>query len=520
MVADRARSDSADEPWRVRVRSRGEPWRILGAGVLLGREHVLTCAHVAQAEEDLVVDLVGLEGIPSSAARITDGMCVPPMKDGLRGDVALLVLATPQPYGIGATLRRVALTWDRPVRTFGYPAGLELGVWTRLTLAGRAGVEWLQMNRRSRDEQRVRAGFSGAGVVDETTRGVLGIVVSEYTDDAAGLSWMLPVEAIGTYLPRISEWVVGDSGIDPVLTPRVPDAGRARAVDAIADWLDRRDEGAAVLIVVGSDIDAVRQAVFLSSTPTASLGTRGMVDLALDVGGLSVEQVSHRIIHRAGLAEVGTTGAAERVRANAPPMTIVADGVDEAERPESLLDEVFKPLVDSGARLVLGFRHDDSASLAMARSLAADLVANRLDGFTERITKLIEAGRLRKAGPVVSRAADLRLRLSMLRRAATENSALVADRLVGFERRLAMAEHDLADADHRADAVAADEGLLDAAKAKAAAGGLAEHLGLAALHDSAVALLSADPVDQALAHAAVLAYLDAVRRELDGGGRA
>lgn len=480
---------------------------------------MLTCAHVVQDAGDLVVDLVGLEGIPSSAARIADGMCEPPTKDGQRGDVALLVLATPQPDGIGATLRQVALTWDRPVRAFGYPVGLELGVWARMTLSGRAGVEWLQLNRRSRDEQRVRAGFSGAGVVDESSDGVLGIVVSEYTDDAAGLSWMLPVEAIGTYLPGISRWVVGDNGIDPVFAPRAPDAGRAGAVAAIAQWLDRRDEGAAMLIVVGRDIDAVRQAVFLSSTPTASLGTRGVVDLALDVGGLSVEQVSHRIVHRAGLAEVGSTGSAGLVRDSAPPMTIVADGVDEAQRPEALVEEVLKPLVDSGARLVLGFRHNDSASLTMARTLAAELVTNRLDVFEKRITPLIEGGRRHQADPLVGRATELRLRLSMLRRAAAEDSAMVADRLVGFDRAVARAERDLADADRRADGLAADEGLLDAAKAKAAAGGLIEHVGLAARYDSAVALLNAVPVDQVAAHAAVLAYLNAVRRELNGGGR-
>src|SRR5256885_6627463 len=191
MVA--GRGPHGNEPWRVRVRSRADPVRIHGAGVLLDREHVLTCAHVAMAEPELAVDLVGLEGIPSSDAWIVNGLCVPPFADEQRGDVALLKLGVPQPDGIGATLARAALTWDRPVHALGYPnnPGLDIGVWARMTLAGRVGVEWLQMNRRSGGEQRVRAGFSGAGVADEQTGNVLGIVVSEYTDDAAGLSWML-----------------------------------------------------------------------------------------------------------------------------------------------------------------------------------------------------------------------------------------------------------------------------------------------------------------------------------------
>src|SRR5690348_12072804 len=146
MVAGRGPFVGGDEPWRVRVRSGASPSRIVGAGVLLDREHVLTCAHVATAVSTLVVDMVGLAGAPSSEARIAAGLCVPPDAGGQRGDVALLRLGVPQPGGIGVTLRRAALTWDRHVHTLGYPdePGLEIGVWARMTLAGRAGVEWLQ----------------------------------------------------------------------------------------------------------------------------------------------------------------------------------------------------------------------------------------------------------------------------------------------------------------------------------------------------------------------------------------
>src|SRR5215470_8411976 len=96
-----------DEPWRVWVRSRAMPLQVLGAGVLLGREHVLTCAHVATADAHLAVDMVRLDGMPSSDARIADGLCVPSFAGGHRGDVALLKLSVPQPDGIGATLRRM-----------------------------------------------------------------------------------------------------------------------------------------------------------------------------------------------------------------------------------------------------------------------------------------------------------------------------------------------------------------------------------------------------------------------------
>lgn len=497
---------------------------ILGAGVLLDREHVLTCAHVAMADKELAVDMVGLAGVPSSEARIVDGLRVEATA-GERGDVAVLKLSTPQPDGIGATLRRAALTWDRPVHTLGYPQGrgLEIGVWARMTLAGRAGVEWLQMNRRSDGEQRVRAGFSGSGVADDATGDVLGIVVSEYTDDAAGLSWMLPVEAIAAYLPLVAEWVVGDSGIDPVFTPLAGHTDREGRARKLADWLAQRDDGAAVVIVVGPDLDVVRYAVALSSgrstTVEESGAIAGGVDLALDVRGRTVEEVSRRIVDRAGLAMDEASTSSERVRAGTPPMTIVVEGVDEAEQPEALLDDVLKPLVDSGARLVLGFRHGDSASLAAARVLADDTVAGRLAAFATRIAALVGAEKRRALGSQSARATQLRLRLTALRRAAAMDSALVAGRLVEFERAIARAERDLRAANRLGDAISADLGLLEAWKVKAADGGLVEHIGLAAAYRKAYELLTTESVDHAIAHAAVRVYQDTVRQALAKGER-
>jgi serine protease Do len=504
MSAGRGPFPHGNELWRVRVRSRAEPGRILGAGVLLDREHVLTCAHVAMAAAELAVDVVGLDGVPSSDAWIVDGLCVPPFANEQRGDVALLKLGVPQPEGIGAPLRRAALSWDRLVHALGYPnnPGLEMGVWARMTLAGQVGVEWLQMNRRHVGEQRVRKGFSGAGVADDETGEVLGIIVSEYTDDAAGLSWMLPVEAIITHLPLVSEWAVGDSAIDPAFDAR--DADLTGPVAQFAGWLARRFEGAAVLIVVGPDVVAVRKAVALSSPKTADLGP---VDLALDVVGQTVEEVSRRILNRAGLGVDNARTSSERLQAGTPPMTIVATGIDEAKEPEALLGNVFTPLVESGARVVLGFRHNDSASLAMARTLAAETVAGRLDACGARITAL-EAGNLGAA------VAELRLQLTAMRMAAAEDTAMVAERLTKFEQRIAKAERALRTANRSAAAISDHRGLLTATQARAAAGGLIEDLELAAKYRVAAEVLAADPVDEAAAHAAVRAYQDAVRRAL------
>ncbi|PRY44861.1 S1 family peptidase [Umezawaea tangerina] len=523
MIVGRGRSGPfayGDEPWRVRVRDRSPHGPVLGAGVLLDRLHVLTCAHVALAAEELAVDLVGLDGVPSSDAAVVDGMCVPPGEDE-RGDVAVLRLATPQRAGLGATLRRAMPTWDRPVHALGYPQGrgLEIGVWARMTLAGRAGVEWWQMNRRSEGEQRVRAGFSGSGVADDATGEVLGIVVSEYTDDTAGLSWMLPVDAITAHLPFASEWAVGDSGIDPIFTAPAGHGDGNGPTRELVDWLLGRDAAAAVLILVGPDLDVVRRAVAESTRRTATeAGVRG-VDLALDVAGRTVDEVSRRIVDRAGLAVGASSTPGERVREGTPPMTIVVDGVDEADEPEALVDDVLKPLVDSGARLVLGFRQDGSAGLAAAKSLADDTIAGRLDRLADRITAVARREGPRPLGSSDTHSTVLRLRLTALRKAAAAHSALVANRLTAFERAVASAEREVGRTARRSAAVAADRGLLEAWKAKAFDAGLVEDIGLAAAYRRAHGLLTAETVDQAAAHAALRAYQDAVREALAKGDR-
>lgn len=483
---------------------------------MLGREHVLTCAHVALGAPDLAVDMMGLDGKPGLDAQVVEDLCVPESPDHQRGDVALLKLGKPLPDGNGATLRRATMTWDRPVCALGYPDGIPYGVWARMTLAGQVGFEWVQMNRRSEVEQRVRAGFSGSGIVDGLTGDVLGIVVTEYTDDNAGLSWMLPTDAIMTYLPLVSEWAVGDSGVDPSFARPVHNverAGRtAELTKVLVDWFRRRQDGPAVLVVLGQDLDAVRQAVTLSHPNSADLAP---VDLALDVEGQTVDEVSRRIANRVGLPQGDARTPGERLSVGTPPMTVVAIEVDRAEEPEALLDEVFTPMVRNGARIVLGFRDGDSTSMTMARTLVTDAIMARLNGFDTRIAALAMAG-----DRLADHVTELRVRLTELRLAVPEDPERVAERLLPrFDRRIAKVERELATQDRCAAAISADRGLLEATKARAADGGLVEHAELAQLYRAAIQLLTENPVDEVAVHTAVRVYGDAVRQTLATGSK-
>jgi hypothetical protein len=204
----------AVEPWRVRV-SRTDG-RICGAGVLIDRLRVLTCAHVvAQA---LGVDLRGgtptgtirvefpsLGGVSRLATVAADGW-VPMAPDG-RGDVAVLVLDEPAPPRlVPAGLARCGPLENRMVRAYGHPVGIDDGVWAVTKLVGFGGPsgEWVQIDGQTVTGRRVEGGFSGAGAIDDRSGAVVGLIVAEDAQAANKVAWMIPMELVAAYLPFLA----------------------------------------------------------------------------------------------------------------------------------------------------------------------------------------------------------------------------------------------------------------------------------------------------------------------------
>ncbi|WP_394618702.1 trypsin-like peptidase domain-containing protein [Lentzea sp. JNUCC 0626] len=516
-----------DEPWRVRVLDADGG--VLGAGVLLGETHVLTCAHVVPEGADHVF----VDRMRGAAVRadVRQEHFVPPLEDR-RGDVALLDLVGPV-EGAGAMLRRTALRRNLVVRTAGFPGPVHDGVSVLARLAGRGGPghEWVQLNRDSANEYPVTSGFSGAGVVEDADgrRAVIGIVVGEFANDVAHLAWMIPVETILVHLPGVARWAVGGAPLDDgfVGTPDVEQVGLARA---LAGWLDRHHSRDVVMVVVGRDREVLHRAVGLStvesrpensSAPKGTVPAVGSVDLAIAASHQTVEQVSRRIIDRAGVEPDESSTPSEQVRAGTPPMTVVIDGVDDAEQPEVLLQEVLKPLVEQGSRVVLGFRRESSPSLTAARSWELGSLTGRLDHINDEIKVLAAQEELldRHHREVVHRAAGLRMRLVRLRAAVgrldaqsvrplleeTEGSLARASRRTG---QAARAVEELLERRREA------AGLLNAYQAKADGGGLVEDTGLAGLYRRAHDLLARGLDDVQPAEEAVRGYGAAVRQAL------
>ncbi|TCC00296.1 serine protease [Micromonospora zingiberis] len=522
----------------------------------LDERHVLTCAHVvgAAGEPDphdglpawpVDVDLVGQPGVPTVSARVVPGCWAPPTSDG-RGDVALLELVTPLPHGPFAPLRRVRPSGRRVV-VCGYPDTLEHGVYVRARLAGRSGAgrERVQMDSSTTGPQIIQ-GFSGAAVTDESTGHVVGMVVSTYGNSdggqdavaghapASGLSWMIPVETILHYLPRVGDWVSGRPSVD--LDFRLPDQTPVDAPSArrIADFFGHRLPANVLVIVTvhpeSGTAAAVRRAAVFSSRefrppsgrdadPDGELAVPpvGSIDLAVEAAGRRTGDVSQQIADWIG----ATDGPAGDAGHATPPQALIINNIDEADEPEKLLSTVVLPLVDQAPardlRMLLTFR---SESVPLRITLLARRVESLRDvEETARRSYQDVAARVADPPQVPSRATPLRMRLTALRAAAAHDRDSLAAGLASTERATDRALREAEAVRQRLVALQESwselRGRLDGFLAMAVRHRLAEDPVLSPIYRSAYELLFDGPCELAAAEAAVRRFSDAVLTRIE-----
>jgi hypothetical protein len=426
--------------------------------MLVGARQVLTCAHVVSDRTDSVpesmvfVDFVSVSGTPWVTARVAEGGWIP-VNDDESGDLALLDLDGEASSKVTAPLLRLPMPdRGRPVHAFGFPEGAEqLGIEASAKLAGEGGPggEWIQLNSESNDT-RVTGGFSGAGVVDDTTRGVIGMVVMEYVREQPTVSWMIPVETILRHLPRLAGCVAGPTAVDRELatvahvSPAQGDVARR-----YGRWFRRA--GPPVRLVVtgeqGSSVSrGLRSMIVLADREQRprdagrpgerSVPPIGGVDLAVDAAKKTVKELSARVAERFGSSTDPRRGV---------PATFVVYGVDAAEDPDALLRDLLKPLADKGMRLLLAFRRETSSAWELARSLwpggndpddHPDVTRTRLADLAALIAAIAEqedelrryrayvAERISDVPDLPQRAFAVRARLSAVRAAPTDTAGL------------------------------------------------------------------------------------------------
>lgn len=551
---------SVDAPWRVRIRSAdGE---VLGAGILVCGGQVLTCAHVISPDtgvttphQRVFVDFVGLPDTPSARAWVSADCWIPP-RDVVRGDVALLELDRDRREGLPEAPLRRQLVSGSHVGTCGYPAGAEVpGVWAKAEVARHGAGEWIQVNSRVRDNA-VSRGFSGAGVIDDKTGAVIGMVVGEYKE--RGVSWMIPVESILGYLPRLKSCVVGSPAVDRELSDRPDSQIDDDFARQIASWLWGRRR---IRLIVTGDSTSARSAAlrrvirYADRESRPSTGDRciaeaaegtvppvGSVDLALDVTGKTVDEVSRRIVDRLGIPIDEPTDVTRELRTQARPMTLVLAGVDDAAEPAALLNDVLAPLAERGVRLLLGFHRDSSDALDIARSLwpdqdkpddHPDVIRRRLDALATQIEDVADredalgSYRAQVAARIAGtpdlpalRAVSLRLWLTTLRRADADGEVWLLpaldDREAAVERARRRLDGFQQSLDGLLDRHRELTGRLRAFHAMAADHGLVEDTELDTVYRQAHEALRSGPSDLVAAARSIDIYRQAVRRKVDG----
>ncbi|HVX46862.1 MAG TPA: trypsin-like peptidase domain-containing protein [Mycobacteriales bacterium] len=459
-------ADRESAHWRARISYGNGPGARLGAGTMLDLEHVLTCAHVlpwlaglaadAPAEElidrDFTVTLINLDGSPEAEARLSPQHWVPVAADE-SGDIAVLRLRTPLERARPAPLRRSDLYRRQEVRTCGFPAGADTGYWVSTHFAGRCGPGgiWMQLAG-----EQIGRGFSGAAVIDAANR-VVGMCVAQLEGSELKNSYMMPVEAMSGALPDLRRWISGPKAVDDSFTEAArSDPASHSSARRIAGWLAHAGAGEVEVLVTGPPDSSTATALgnsvvladrerprsvseILAGLPEDAVPSIGSIDLAVDAGGRTAEQVRARIADRLG---IDLTAPDSSPRPPGQPRTVIVTAIDQAADPAELVQDVLVPLIRNSRRwelrLILGF-HAETAEFRVVRAAADDIPA-LLAGLERAIADLAttEAGAAelyahlsrRVTGlPEVPRAAELQRSALRLLESEADRPAWVRSRV-------------------------------------------------------------------------------------------
>ncbi|MBT2508598.1 trypsin-like peptidase domain-containing protein [Streptomyces sp. ISL-98] len=226
-----AGSRNADEALASAVaRITGQDGTPVGAGLLVTRDLVLTCAHVVSdalgrpRDEPVATGTAVTVGFPlvrpvgdaadSPAALVEHWI---PTRPDRTGDLAVLRLKDGKASDGARPLPMVSPrgTWDHGARAVGFTGGEPGEIWFRGRLTGATSEGWLQLSRADGQAVHVREGFSGGPVWDNELGAVVGLVVAAQREQDAQQSFVLHTDTVLRELPDLA----------PVLRPPSPFRG-------------------------------------------------------------------------------------------------------------------------------------------------------------------------------------------------------------------------------------------------------------------------------------------------------
>ncbi|WP_328536824.1 S1 family peptidase [Streptomyces sp. NBC_00344] len=536
--------------WRLRLRDElpgREPGKLLGAGVLLGTDLVLTCAHVipgATARVRVEFPLLGghLKGEWRSAA-VVPGHWVERYGND-EGDLALLRLTAPAPVASPVVFDRDPVPYGTEVTIDGFPKDRSGGLWVDAVLKGPGGHgdEWVQINPVDFHEQDA-GGFSGAGVTEARTGRLLGIMVAVYDAQTAGHPffhfYMIPGATVAGHLRLVAERHTKGLPVIPeglLVAPGTARTGRPLGLQRILTrWLHGEGGTWDIETVFVREDDreaavALRTTLSLAdrerSPGLSTAGTRlsddgtvprpGSIGLAVPAAGMTHEELAQAL----------------DPQPPRPLSSIAVFAPDRAAAAPEQVGELLRRLADRGARLLLVL-HGPQPELT-GNLLPPGRTLEWLARLGERADRLSETERSirdlhRRLAPRVTplpvpptaRGADAQLWTVQLAAEQRQDGPDILQKLSQAEQaveelllRAARIERGLR---NTLDAVLRLRGLLGVAQARLGAHRRDEHPEAVRHYSAAQRLLTEGPSDLAETERAVEAFLRTVHRILDDG---
>lgn len=377
----------------------------VGAGLLVGRDVVLTCAHVVCAawggttpELGCVVEL----DFPLIASERVGGTVIHLGEEGL--DLACLRLCSPPSGVTGVRLVDADQSTGNRVRAFGFPDQRPRGVWSTATVLGRTAEGRIQLEDERNHGLPMSRGFSGGPIIDIELGAVIAMTVEVESRAERRTAYALTAGTLYDDWPELAELAPQSSPFRGLEAFQPEDAevffGRDRLVDDLLGQLERTGVvtvagpsgcGKSSLALAGMAArlagESVRAIVLRPGTGSSPWHALAgvLLDWLVDSPDLdSLDDLARR------LSETGVEDVINRllVRHNLRRLTLIVDQLDEPlEQVPGEIGDVLVALLDTQATHCRTPRFD-LVIVANSRSverLLSDQRLSHLGGSTSHV---------------------------------------------------------------------------------------------------------------------------------------
>nr|MDJ0517410.1 trypsin-like peptidase domain-containing protein [Trichodesmium sp. MO_231.B1] len=260
----------------VRIYSQSN--QVKGAGFLVSKNQILTCAHVVA----LALNMTGNSAeMPTTEVKL-DFPKVAPGKfltakvifwlpvnpQAALEDIAVLELTTIPNNTSPVRLMTSEEYWGHNFRAFGFPKGKQNGVWANGVLRGGTANGWVQLEDIDNTGYALQEGFSGTPVWDETLEGVVGMAVAaekQRLDTKA--AFIIPTNLLMAAWPKLQERLIASCPYKGLFAFRESDAEYFFGREAFTDQLVAAVARQQFVAVIGPSGSGKSSVVFAGLIP-------------------------------------------------------------------------------------------------------------------------------------------------------------------------------------------------------------------------------------------------------------